>query len=76
MKGPFRIDDGDDVPVAAPTRLEPEEPTEEMLLEQAIAMSLAETHSNPMQPVPSFPAPYEEVDEDLQAAIRESLRNS
>lgn len=68
MKGPFRIDDGEDLPVPVAS----EDPSENQLIEQALAHSLAEA---------DFPSPTrfsgsfdEEEDADLQRAIRESLQ--
>ena len=70
VKGPYRIDDGEDRPVPVPQA--DTDPTEDMLLEQAIALSLAES-----SPVPSTLRPSsfdEEEDAALQQAIREIMQ--
>lgn len=70
VKGPYRIDDGEDRPIPIQT-LDPD-PPEDDLLAQAIALSLA-GHSPSL---PSLqPDPFDEdEDADLQQAIRESMQ--
>ena len=74
IKGPFRLDGSEDRPLPPPPI--DTDPTEEMLLAQAIALSLSDDR-DPAPPVtlPSPPQPTssEFDDDELQEAIRESM---
>ena len=80
IKGPFRLDGGEDRPVPPqPVDTNPTDPTEDELLAQAIAMSLTDDmRASPRVPAPpQLPQPpmSSEFDEDeLQEAIRESMK--
>jgi len=67
VKGPFRIDDGEDRPIPVQSA----DPSEDLLLAQAIARSLGEAAVPSPTLLPNFD---EDEDADLQRAIRESMQ--